>query len=107
MSHEQPVMVVFRSRLNDGVQEAFQQEAARMETLATAMPGFLGYKVFTADDGERVSIIEFESLESERAWRDHPEHRDAQQRGRAEYYAGYRLQVCAVQQERSFGELSG
>ena len=107
MSQEQRVVVVFRSRLNHGVEAAFEPEAARMKTLASAMPGFLDYKVFTADDGERVSIIEFESFESERAWRDHPEHRDAQQRGRAEYYAGYRLQVCAVQQDRAFGELSG
>jgi heme-degrading monooxygenase HmoA len=76
-----------------------------MKTLASAMPGYLGYKVFTADDGERVSIIEFESLESEQAWRDHPEHRRAQQRGRAEFYAGYRIQVCDVRQDRSFGEL--
>jgi len=105
MGQEQRVMVVFRSRLNDGIEEAFEPEAARMKTLASATPGFLGYKVFTADDGERVSIIEFESLESERAWRDHPEHRKAQQRGRAEFYGGYRIQVCEVLQDRCFGEL--
>jgi heme-degrading monooxygenase HmoA len=105
MGQEQRVMVVFRSRLNERVEEAFEPEAARMKTLAEAMPGFLGYKVFTADDGERVSIIEFESLESERAWRDHPEHREAQDRGRSEFYAGYSLQVCEVLRNRSFGRI--
>jgi len=102
MTRDTSVVVVFRSRLNVGVDAEYEPEAARMEELAAAMPGFVAIKAFVADDGERASIIEFESLETEQAWRDHPEHRLAQERGRAEFYAGYRIQVCEVLRDRSF-----
>ena len=46
------------------------------------MPGFVDFKSFVADDGERVSIVTFASVETHRAWRDHPEHRAAQHMGR-------------------------
>ena len=36
-------------------------------------------------------------------WRNHPEHRVAQQRGRAEWYAEYRIQVCQLMWEHTFG----
>jgi heme-degrading monooxygenase HmoA len=50
-----------------------------MRKLAEAMPGFISYKVYTSEDGERCSIIEFESHEQLLAWRHLPEHRKAQQ----------------------------
>ena len=44
-------------------------------------------------DGEVVTIVEFVTLEQVRAWKDHPEHRQAQVRGRTEFFANYRIQV--------------
>ncbi len=96
------VVVVFRSRLNEGVDSEYGPETARMVDLVSTMPGFRAIKTFTADDGERVSVIDFDSLEAERAWRDHPEHRKAQRRGREEFYAEYKIQVCALLRERAF-----
>ena len=63
--------------------------AARVRSLAEAMPGFISFKSFSAEDGERVSIIEFESEETLRAWREHPEHRQAQALGRDSFYSEY------------------
>ena len=97
------VVVVFRSRLNEGVDAEYEPEAARMVELVSSMPGFLGIKTFAADDGERVSVIDFDSLEAEQAWRDHPEHLKTQQRGREEFYTGYRIQVCSLLRERTLG----
>jgi heme-degrading monooxygenase HmoA len=73
-----------------------------MHDLATAMPGFLSIKTFTAEDGERVSIVEFASEEAHRAWREHPEHRAAQELGRRKFYAEYRIQVCKDVRVREF-----
>jgi heme-degrading monooxygenase HmoA len=75
--------------------------AAKMRELAEKMPGFISFKTFKAEDGERVSIIEFASEETLRAWREHPEHRRAQALGRTEFYAEYRIQVCRT--ERRYG----
>lgn len=88
------VVVLFRSRLRDDAGEEYQATAKRMLELASAMPGFVSFKSFRAEDGERISVIEFESEEHVRAWREHPEHREAQRRGRERFYAEYRIQVC-------------
>jgi len=64
-----------------------------MLQLARSMPGFISYKVFAAADGERCSIIEFESPELLQAWREHPEHREAQRLGRELFYEEYTLQI--------------
>ena len=88
------VVVLFRNRLRDDAGEEYQTTAKRMLALASAMPGFVSFKIFQAADGERLSVIEFESDDPARAWREHPEHRDAQQRGRARFYEEYRIQVC-------------
>ena len=51
------------------------------------MPGFVDFKTFTADDGEQVSVVTFATPADQRAWRDDPRHRRAQQQGRDEFYA--------------------
>jgi heme-degrading monooxygenase HmoA len=66
------------------------------------MPGFISYKLYTSEDGERVSIIEFESAEHLRAWREHPQHRRAQQMGRERFYEEYTLHVGEPARESRF-----
>jgi heme-degrading monooxygenase HmoA len=98
------VIIVFRTRLRPNVnQQALAQLGARMYELAAAMPGYLSYKDFVAEDGENVSIIEFESPETLAAWREHPEHKAAQQRGREEFFAEYHIQVCTPVRDYRFG----
>ena len=96
------MVVLFRSRLRDDAGEAYETTAKRMLELASAMPGFVYFKTFRAEDGERISVIEFESDAHVRAWREHPEHRDAQQRGRARFYEEYRIQVCEPLRDYGF-----
>jgi heme-degrading monooxygenase HmoA len=88
------VVTVFRSRLRPGAEAEYEPVAAEMETLARAMPGFEDFKSFAAGDGERVSIVVFDSPETHAAWRDHPAHRRAQQLGRTRLYETYAIHVC-------------
>lgn len=90
------VVTLFRSRLNPASAPAYYEMATRMRALAEDMPGFVSFKTFQAEDGERVSVIEFESGEALRAWREHPEHRRAQELGRTRFYSAYQIQVCSV-----------
>ena len=95
------VVIVFRARLREGVNlVALEALGKRMFELASAMPGFVSYKDFSASDGEGVSIVEFENEASVQAWYAHPEHREAQQKGRAEIFSEYRVQVCTPYRER-------
>lgn len=97
------VVVVFRSRLRADVDlQALEAAGARMYELASAMPGFISYKDFTAADGESVAIVEFSDAASLLAWRNHPEHRLMQQRGREEFMAEYHIQVCRIERDYSF-----
>jgi heme-degrading monooxygenase HmoA len=95
------VLTVFRSRLRPDAKD-YPDTAARMSELARTMPGYISHKVFVAEDGERVTLVEFESEEAQRAWRVHPEHVAAQKKGRQAFYSEYRLQICSVQRETAF-----
>ena len=90
------IVIVFRTRLREGIDvAALEALGAEMAAIATAMPGFLSYKDYAAADGEFLTLAEFESEEALAAWREHPEHRAAQERGRREFFADYQIQVCA------------
>ena len=75
-----------------------------MSELASSMPGYISHKGFLADDGEQVTIVEFESEKAQRAWALHPEHLEAQRKGRNDFYLEYRVQVCIQQRERAHAE---
>ena len=83
------IITIFQSRLNDEHLEAYEKTAVRIEALARTMPGYVSIKFFVADDGERLSIVEFESWETMEAWRANPEHLDAQRLGREQFYTEF------------------
>ncbi len=58
------IVTVFRTRLNAGVDDEYGPTAGRMSELARGVPGYISHKGFVADDGERVTIVEFESEEA-------------------------------------------
>jgi heme-degrading monooxygenase HmoA len=96
------IVTVFRSRLMPGVREDYLALVDRMSQLARTMPGYISHKGFFADDGERVTVVEFESEYGMRAWRMHPEHRAAQKKARESYYEAYSVQVCEVKRAAKF-----
>lgn len=95
------VMTVFRSRLREDA-TAYAEHAARMSALARDMPGYVEHKVFTAEDGERVTLVRFADAESHRAWARHPDHREAQRAGIAHYYDEYSIAVGPVERARAW-----
>ena len=99
------VVVIFRSRIREDVTKdpkRLEETGQRMYELASSMPGFISYKDFAATDGENVSVVEFESLETLAAWRNHPEHKVAQDWGRREVFAEYHIQVCTPVRDYRF-----
>ena len=96
------IVTVFRSRLRPESGAEYHETAERMLELARTMPGFVDFTSFEADDGERVSVITFDSWAAQRAWRDHPEHRAAQQIGRERFYASYDISVCELSSKSTF-----
>jgi heme-degrading monooxygenase HmoA len=97
------VITIFRNRLRpDGVDE-YGPMAEEMSRLARTMPGYVDHKSFTADDGERVTVVTFADAESQAGWRAQVDHRAAQRRGREAFYAEYSLQVGTCTTAHTFG----
>ncbi|TSA02158.1 MAG: antibiotic biosynthesis monooxygenase [Nitrospiraceae bacterium] len=96
------IVAIFRNRLRPEHEAEYYPFAKQVRELAEKMPGFISQKSFKSDDGERVSIIEFASEETLRAWKEHPEHRVAQELGRTKFYSEYSVQICSLKRQYEF-----
>lgn len=96
-------MNVFRSRKRaDMDAAAYATDAAAMQALAEAQPGFIAYRSYKADDGETLSMSEWESEAHARAWARHAGHLEVQGKGRTDYYDSYTVYSCADPEVRRF-----
>ena len=76
--------------------------AAEMLATAKDMPGFVEFKSFKSDDGERVSLVYWQDHETMAVWRNHPRHRIAQSSGRSKWYTSYRIEVADIVRDKKF-----
>ena len=96
-------LVVFRNRKRPDIDSAaYAADAARMEAMARAQPGFVSFKSYESEDGETVAISEWASEAAMHAWGADSEHAAIQQRGRDEYYEKYTLFVSGEPKVRRF-----
>lgn len=93
--------VIFTSSLRTDV-EGYDATAARMVELAAEQPGFLGVESARGEDGVGITVSYWRDEASIAAWKAVVEHVEAQRRGRADWYAGYRVRVARV--ERAYGQ---
>src|SRR5688572_8542316 len=88
------VIVVFRiTHRPDLPVSEYEETGNRMVELVSEMPGFLGMDYAATDDGELL-VARFESHEALAAWRNQPEHREAQTLGRDRFFSRYHIDVC-------------
>jgi heme-degrading monooxygenase HmoA len=92
--------VIFTSLRTPGDESGYGSMAERMVTLAAQQPGFLGIESVREELGITVSY--WRDLESIRNWKANAEHREAQRRGRSEWYAGFTLRIAKVERAYSF-----
>jgi heme-degrading monooxygenase HmoA len=96
------VVTVFRSKRRPGTDDAYGPLAEAMLEAARAQPGFVDFASFESPDGDRVSLVTFDSPAAHDAWRDDPAHRAAQARGRDELYEWYAVQVSTCRSAASW-----
>jgi heme-degrading monooxygenase HmoA len=97
------IVVVFRARrTQEGEGERYADLLERMSELARAMPGYVSHKGYVAEDGERLTLFEWQSADTLRAWATHPDHIAVKKRGRQDFYMRYHLQVCELLRESRF-----
>jgi heme-degrading monooxygenase HmoA len=97
------VAVIFTSTRTAAHDDDYAAMAELMERTARQQPGFLDI-VSVRDPATRqgITVAYFADEESVRAWKDHPEHREAQRRGRVEFYEQYHVTVAEVGREYGF-----
>jgi heme-degrading monooxygenase HmoA len=100
------VVTVFRNRLRADA-HAYPDHVARISALARSMPGYVEHKTFTAEDGERVTVVTFADRTSHEAWAQQPEHREAQRAGVRDYYEEYSISVGVVDRARHWSRSGG
>ena len=96
------VVAIFRSRVRQEHMDEYLVLAGKMLEIAKSMPGFISWKGFRGEDGEGVSVHEWESSEHLAAWRNHPEHVKVQGLGRERFYDDYTIYVCNQPRTSSF-----
>lgn len=89
-------LVVFRNRKRADIDAAaYAADAAAMEAMAKAQPGYLSFKSYASDDGETIALSEWADEAAARAWGRQAEHAAIQGKGRSEYYSDYTLFASA------------
>ncbi|MBS0248296.1 MAG: antibiotic biosynthesis monooxygenase [Proteobacteria bacterium] len=97
------IVVVFRTRRAPaGFGAEYQDWLTRMSEIAVTMPGYISHKGYVADDGERLTFVEWESMETLRGWMRHPQHAAAKKIGREKFYEFYTVQICDVTRQSQF-----
>jgi heme-degrading monooxygenase HmoA len=91
------IVTVFRARVREDADlTELGQLTERMLAIVQRMPGFISQKDFQAEDGEGLTLVEFDTMENQIRWRDHPEHKAAQELGRKKFFKEYSVQVCEL-----------
>ena len=96
------IVILFRSKLTDAAADGYSDMATEMLTRAKQMPGFIDFKSFKSDDGERLSVIRWKDEETLKAWRDEPRHLVAQNAGRSKWYEYYKIEIAQVIRENAW-----
>jgi heme-degrading monooxygenase HmoA len=90
---------IFTSILTEG-DNGYDKMAGRMMELAAQQPGFLGVESARQDIGITVSY--WSSLEAISHWKQNSEHLVAQEYGRSQWYADFRIRISKVERDYGF-----
>lgn len=91
--------VIFSSQRTES-EAGYAEMADLMERLAGEQPGYLGIESVRNESGEGITVSYWASRDAIAAWKEHVQHRVAQDRGRREWYQSFSLRVCRVEEAR-------
>lgn len=91
--------VIFTSLRTIGDQ-GYSDMAGQMAELAKLQPGYLG--VESAREEVGITVSYWLNLAAIRAWKTQLDHLQAQHKGRAHWYAAYKVRICRVERDYDF-----
>jgi heme-degrading monooxygenase HmoA len=97
MGSDPHVVCIFRSGRTDRSADQYEEWSNRIDLLVATMPGYIGHSSFRDDASGRVLTVSyFESLTHLVAWKEVPEHLEAQALGRTAFYLEYEVEVAEI-----------
>ena len=97
MSAEPHVVCIFRSVRTDHSEATYGEWSDRMDELVAAMPGYISHtSVRDVATGRGVTVSYFRSMAELVAWKNVPEHLEAQALGRSSFYREYEIEVAEI-----------
>ena len=101
------MLILFRSKLTDTAGDDYARMAEEMDAHARTFPGFVDVKSFTAEDGERLTVVWWQDEETLRVWATDARHRVAQSTGRQQWYEYYKMDVAQIVRVKNFTRPTG
>ncbi|MDO9476923.1 MAG: antibiotic biosynthesis monooxygenase [Pseudohongiella sp.] len=92
-------VVIFRATIKQ-LDEQYAQMAARMRELALTQFGCLEF-IALSEGQQEIALSYWPDEQSIKQWREHPEHKIAQQLGQQHWYQEYSVQVAHVERHYS------
>lgn len=99
------IIAAFRMYVAEETRAEFERLYGEMSDIVSAMQGYVGHKVFVADDGERVVIAEWSDREAFVAWDHHPDHLRAKELGKSRLFNAYDVAVADIFERHAKGEM--
>ena len=87
-------LVIFRAKLR-GLDSEYSAMSAKVRELALTRFGCIEFHALM-EGMEEVALSYWSDEESIAAWRQHPEHLEAQRLGRTRWYESYRVEVTKI-----------
>lgn len=100
--------VIFEVEMNPGRGEDYFELAGKLRPELEAIDGFISVERFqsVADGNKYVSVSFWRDEKAVKDWRDHAEHRMAQDRGKRELFADFRIRVAEVLRDYRLADVS-
>lgn len=92
--------VIFISEMRNDGEEGYSETAECIMDLASKQSGFLGFE--SARSGLGIAVSYWRDLESIRRWKTQREHVLAQQKGRRDWYARYKVRIAKVERDLDY-----
>jgi heme-degrading monooxygenase HmoA len=89
--------VIFTSvrKTEDGGYNSMSDE---IEALVSDEPGFLGMESVHDADGRAITVCYWQTIADIKRWKEQSLHREAQERGRLEWYSEYAVRITEVKE---------
>ena len=99
---EPPYYAVIFTSVQTKEMEGYNQMSTLMENLAKKHPGFLGIEHARSEIG--ITISYWDSLEAIKNWKEDINHKEAQLKGREQWYNWYKVRICKVEHTYEFSK---